>query len=86
MYRIEFEARARKEFLELSKEIQHDLLSLIDLLCADPRPFGSKKLKGVGGYRIRKGDYRILYTISDEKQIVRIYRIRHRRDAYRLLN
>ena len=83
MYRVEFEARTRKEFLQLPKELQRDLIPLIDLLRENPRPFGCKKLKGVGGYRIRKGDYRILYTISDEERVIRIYRIKHRRDAYR---
>lgn len=48
----------------------------------DPRPLGCKKLSGKDQYRIRQGDYRILYTVDDELHIVRVFQIVHRRDAY----
>ncbi|MBI2872364.1 MAG: type II toxin-antitoxin system RelE/ParE family toxin [Chloroflexi bacterium] len=52
---------------------------------ASPRPIGAAKLKGQEGegWRVRVGDYRVLYTISDQEGIVRVYRIKHRREAYR---
>lgn len=85
-YRIEIETRARKELLELPKEITHRLASVLDDLERNPRPPGAKKLAGAsaeGGYRIRKGDYRILYTINDSNRLIRVYRIGHRREVYR---
>jgi mRNA interferase RelE/StbE len=53
------------------------------MLKENPRPVGCKKLTNQEGYRIRIGNYRILYTIEDENKIVMIYRVGHRRDVYR---
>ena len=53
------------------------------LLTDDPRPFGVQKLSGASGYRIRIGDYRVLYEIHDKRHLVSVYRIKHRREAYR---
>jgi len=51
---------------------------------SNPRPHGVKKLSGGGSrWRIRVGDYRILYEINDSKKLVRIYRIAHRKDVYK---
>ena len=55
----------------------------IHLLSKDPRPFGVQKLSGTKGYRIRSGVYRILFEIDDKQQQVLIYRVKHRREAYR---
>lgn len=82
-YSIELETRARKEFLDLPKEIQRNLAAVFDDLKQNPRPPGAKKLFGVDGCRIRKGDYRVLYTIDDQNKLVRVYRIGNRRDVYR---
>ena len=59
--------------------IKNRLLSLAE----NPRPFGCKKLTNEEGYRIRSGNIRILYRIDDAAKEVIIYRIKHRRDAYR---
>ena len=63
----------------------HDRVSdAILKLKSDPRPQGSKKLVGTtGSWRIRVGDYRVLYDIADLVRIVRVYRVRHRRDVYK---
>ncbi|OGR87654.1 MAG: hypothetical protein A3J74_04120 [Elusimicrobia bacterium RIFCSPHIGHO2_02_FULL_57_9] len=82
-YHIEFETRARKEFLDLPKETTARLAEVFDDLTVNPRPPGAKKLSRVDGYRIRKGDYRILYAIDDQKRLVCVYRIGHRREVYR---
>jgi mRNA interferase RelE/StbE len=82
-YHIEFETRARKEFLDLARELQTRIFPVIEDLAKNPRPPGAKNLSGVAGYRVRKGDYRILYSIDDEKFLVRVYRIGHRREVYR---
>lgn len=83
MYTISIETRARRELLDLPKDIQIRMTEVIDDLSLNPRPPGAKKLSGVDGYRVRKGDYRILYTIDDKKKKVVIYRIGHRREIYR---
>lgn len=82
-YRVELETHAKREFLKLSRDVQKRLADVINDLSSDPRPPGIKKLIQVEGYRIRKGDYRFLYTIDDEEKLVRIYRIGHRREIYR---
>lgn len=55
----------------------------IEDLAANPRLHGAEKLSGAEGYRLRVGDYRVLYTINDAAQVVTIYRVKHRREAYR---
>ncbi|MBI4411065.1 MAG: type II toxin-antitoxin system RelE/ParE family toxin [Deltaproteobacteria bacterium] len=82
-YRIILETRARKEFLDLPREVQMKIGDIFDDLKANPRPPASKKLTGQEGYRIRKGDYRILYTVNDRQSSVTIYRVGHRREVYR---
>ena len=82
-YRVELETQARREFLDLPKLIQRMLADAIDDLGHDPRPPGAKKLGERGGYRVRKGNYRVLYAVDDRARIVRIYRVGHRRDIYR---
>ena len=52
-------------------------------LAEDPRPPGAGKLVAVEGYRVRVGEYRIIYDVDDAAQVVTVYRIRHRREAYR---
>ncbi len=82
-YLVELETRARREFRDLPREASRTVASVLDDLQNDPRPPGAKKLSGVPGYRIRKGDYRILFTIDDKRRLVRIYRVGHRREVYR---
>jgi len=69
------------------KDIPADYARLItkhiDSLELNPRPPDSKKLKGDAGYSLRIGTYRVLYDIDDKMQSVTIYRIKHRREAYR---
>lgn len=52
-------------------------------LADDPRPPGAGKLVAVEGYRVRVGEYRIVYAVDDTVCVVTIYRIRHRREVYR---
>ena len=78
----------------LKSVAQHDLDSLpdkevekidsrISCLADDPRPFGVQKLASENAYRIRSGNYRVLFEIDDCNKKVLIYRIKHRKDAYR---
>lgn len=59
------------------------ILALIESLANDPRPSGSKKLSGQERYRIRQGNYRILYEIKDDKLIICVVKVGHRREVYR---
>jgi mRNA interferase RelE/StbE len=82
-YKVEVETRARREYRDLKDDAREKITDAIDDLQTDPRPPGAKKLVGKDGYRIRTGDYRILYTVNDDSHTVRIYRIGHRREVYR---
>lgn len=82
-YRVEVETRARREFHNLPNDVRERIEEVIDDLQENPRPPGAKSLIGKEGYRIRKGDYRILYTVDDKSHVVSVYRIGHRRDVYR---
>jgi len=82
-YRIEIKRSATKELKRIAAKDQRRIIDRIRSLSADPRPAGTKKLSGEEKYRIRQGDYRILYQINDETITVVVVRIGHRRDAYR---
>lgn len=74
---------AEKDCDRLSREIYQRCQKAILKLEQDPRPPGCQKLVGEDGYRIRVGDYRILYRIDDASKRVFIYRVKHRREVYR---
>lgn len=82
-YRVELETKALREFRALPKGARELLGDVLDDLERNPRPPGAKKLINQEGYRIRKGKYRILYTVHDKESLVRVYRIGHRREVYR---
>jgi mRNA interferase RelE/StbE len=86
MYRITIKRKAEKELDLLPKKILIRIVSVIDELEDNPKPKGSKKLQGSDEpmYRVRVGDYRIIYVINDEIKIVDIRKIGHRKDIYRL--
>ena len=85
-YRIEFTPAADRDFRGLPHDVQRRLRPKIDALAGSPRPHGVETLAGEKDlYRIRVGDYRIVYQIRDEVLLVVLVRIRHRRDVYRQL-
>ncbi len=59
------------------------MVSRIQALAIDPRPTGSEKLSGHDLYRIRQGNYRVLYSIQDTDLVVLVIKVGHRRDVYR---
>ena len=83
MYKIRVRGKARKQILQISPPHFQRVQACINTLAENPRPVGDRKLKGETGYRVRVGDYRILYEIDDNEQRVIIYRVKHRRDVYR---
>ena len=82
-YSIEIKRSAAKELAELPKQDRLRVIARIEQLAHDPRPSGSEKLSGQERYRVRQGDYRILYEIHDHVLLVMVVRIGHRREVYR---
>ena len=74
--------RVQKDMDRFGHKVLRQLLERVKSLARDPRPPGSLKLTADEGYRLRSGDYQILYRIDEEKKAVRIYRIKDRKDAY----
>jgi mRNA interferase RelE/StbE len=74
--------RVQKDMDRFGQKVLRQLLERVKSLAHDPRPPGSLKLTADEGYRLRSGDYRILYRIDEEKKAVYIYRIKDRKDAY----
>ena len=82
-YEVFLQPRARKEFLALPPDIARKITQALQILEQNPRSHQSIKLSGSEGYRLRVGDYRILHEIDDPAKKVIVYRIKHRREAYR---
>jgi mRNA interferase RelE/StbE len=82
-YRIVIKKSAAKEIEKIEKKDQIRLIEKIRSLAQEPRPTGSKKLSGQEKYRIRQGNYRILYQIIDDALIICVVKIGHRRDIYK---
>lgn len=84
-YALLLEGRAERELKTLSNEILMRVDAKLRALAVNPRPRGAQKLEGkeAEGWRVRVGDYRILYRIVEEQKMVWVYRIKHRREAYR---
>ena len=78
-----FKRSALKELEALPKKDLKRVLAAIEGLKDDPRPPQSKKLAAAEKYRLRQGVYRILYTIEDDRLVVCVVRVAHRREAYR---
>jgi mRNA interferase RelE/StbE len=83
MFAIWFTQAALRDFTTLSREAQRRIRPKIDALAQNPYPHGTKKLKGENAFRIRVGDYRIVYEIRNNELVVLVLRIAHRREAYR---
>ncbi|MBW4640241.1 MAG: type II toxin-antitoxin system RelE/ParE family toxin [Gloeocapsa sp. UFS-A4-WI-NPMV-4B04] len=82
-YDIAILRRAQKELAELPTGVYERVRDSIDALAQEPRPPGCVKLTNRQGWRIRVGDYRVIYEIDDQHKTVTILNIGHRRDIYR---
>ena len=84
VYDITFARSARKELERLSRPVRSRVLGRIELLAQNPRPAGCRKLEGAEDlWTIRIGDYRVIDSVDDSRQLVDITAVRHRSDAYR---
>jgi mRNA interferase RelE/StbE len=83
-YSIELKPAARRSLSKLPREVQTRLARKIEALTRTPRPAGVEKLKGIPDlYRLRAGDYRILYQIQDKILLVLVVQVGHRREIYK---
>jgi mRNA interferase RelE/StbE len=83
-YSIRIKKSARKELEAVAtKSDLRRIIERIESLAENPRPIGSRKLSGRERYRIRQGQYRILYTIENDVLIIHVVKIGHRKDVYR---
>ncbi|MDA0791105.1 MAG: type II toxin-antitoxin system RelE/ParE family toxin [Proteobacteria bacterium] len=83
-YEIEVSSTAEKQLRKLTQKDQISVLKRIQGLSSEPRPNHSRKLRGqTNVYRIRVGNYRILYSIEDKRLIIIVLKLGHRRDVYR---
>ena len=84
MYRVFLERAAEKQLKQLSAKLHDRVIAAIQALAKNPRPKGCRKLTGTDhDWRIRVGDYRIVYEIVDANREVHVNRVRHRREVYR---
>jgi len=83
-YTIEISTSAAKAFAKLEKAYRLRIVGVIELLGVDPRPPGATMLRGgeQARWRVRVGDYRIVYTIEDDRLLILVLRIAQRREAY----
>ena len=80
-YKLIIERKAEKDAAKIPHHLRASLDKAILAIAQNPRPRGSKKLTDKEGYRIRIGDYRVLYTIDDAAKVVVIYRIKIRSES-----
>ena len=81
-YELQITPRAAKELSKLHKTDVEKVRTAIAALADEPRPAGCKKLRGVEAWRIRIGDYRVIYEIHDDKLLVIVFRAGHRSSVY----
>ncbi len=82
-YRLRILPRAERQLAALDKTPYENIKSKIADLGANPRPPGCRKLRERAGWRVRAGDYRILYEIDDAASVVTVLEVGHRREVYR---
>ena len=85
-YKIRSKPSAARSLAKLPKVVQERIARKVDSLADNPRPHGSTKLQASKNlYRIRAGDYRIIYEVKDDVLLILVIRIGHRREVYRNL-
>ena len=86
MYKVQFSKQAGKDLRNLPKTVIKRVIIASEGLAKNPQPNGCKKLRGTKEnlYRVRVGDYRIIYVIEETIRIVTVRNVRHRKDVYRL--
>lgn len=82
-YRVEVRPAAVRQLREIDPTQRHRIQGAIALLAEDPRPPAAKPLRGRPAWRVRVGDYRIIYTTNDDVLLIVVVTLGHRREVYR---
>ncbi len=82
-YQLRITRSAAKELRKLPPEAQQRIRQAVRKLADDPRPSKCKKLQGRDDYRVTVGDYRVIYEVDDDAEVVTVWRVGHRRNVYR---
>jgi mRNA interferase RelE/StbE len=83
-YNVTFAPAADRQLRKVPEDVQRRVVRAVELLEDEPRPVGAVKLTGEENlWRIRVGTYRVVYAIDDERLLVVVVRVRHRKDVYR---
>jgi len=82
-YELIYDPAAERAIVRLPRNVQRRVLQRLGDLAENPRPPGSVKLKGQAAYRIRIGDYRVIYTIQDDRLLILVIDVGQRREVYR---
>jgi mRNA interferase RelE/StbE len=82
-YTVELPNRAKQDLAALPPDLQTRIVKALRKLAENARPSGVKKLKGEDAYRLRVGDYRLIYEVHDKRLLVLVVKIGHRREVYR---
>ncbi len=82
-YTLFIQRRAERELEDLPLDAYERMVEAIRLLAAEPRPRGCHKLRGRNGWRLRVGNYRVIYEIDDRARTVTVCHVGHRREVYR---
>jgi mRNA interferase RelE/StbE len=82
-YKLFIKPSAVKELEAIPTEDRRRIVRRIESLSTDPKPPGSEKLSGEDKYRVRQGNYRVIYWVSDGRREVIVFKVGHRRDVYR---
>ncbi|HYK97298.1 MAG TPA: type II toxin-antitoxin system RelE/ParE family toxin [Candidatus Acidoferrales bacterium] len=84
-YRVDVQRSAERDLDRLSPTLFERITERLAALAEQPRPPGAEKLVGLEAYRIRVGDYRLIYEVDDSARVIVVTRVRHRREVYRKL-
>jgi mRNA interferase RelE/StbE len=82
-YRVVFRKSVAQDLRSIPNRDLRKILTTIETLSEEPRPSGVEKLSGQDRYRIRQGNYRIIYEINDKEVIVVVVKVEHRKEVYR---
>ena len=83
IYTIDILRSAQKSLSRINRQDQERIIAAIEDLAEEPRPSGCKKLTGRSAWRIRIGNYRVIYEIQDDRLVITVLNIGHRREIYR---
>lgn len=84
MYKLLFKKSVSDDFKRIDRQHTCRILSAIEQLSINPYPKNMKKLKGFENlYRLRVGDYRVIYEVDEENKTIVVHYVRHRKDAYK---